>query len=103
MGLLWVGMTAIMLGISYFRPRPEPYVMRLDQHAVDLTPWKYGPRFATFLMAMLVFVYLICSPIGFAGTHGMGWPFAISNSVLILVALGVIRCLSIRAARNDSP
>ncbi len=96
MGLLWLGMTAIILGVSYFVPRPTPYEMRLDKHAVDLTPWKYGPRFATFLLAMLVFVYLLCSPIGVAGRDGMGWPFAAATAGVAAFAIAIILLLTLR-------
>lgn len=98
MGLLWLGMTAIMLTVSYFKPRPTPYEMRLDKRAVDLTPWKYGPQFATFLLAMLVLVYLVCSPIGVAGRHGMGWTFAIAATGVACVAVLIIIGLTKRTA-----
>ena len=90
MGLLALGMLLIMLGVSAVFPRSEPYQLNLHERAVDLEPWKYGPAFAVFLLAMLVFVYLMCSPLGFASHDGMGLPFFAATGALAFVALAVI-------------
>ena len=87
MGLLFVGMAAVMVGISYFKPREVPYKARLDKRAVDLTRWRWGPIFALFTMGCLVFVYILCSPIGLASTEGMGQKFYIAVSLLAAAVL----------------
>jgi solute:Na+ symporter, SSS family len=97
MGLLFLGMTAIMLAVSRFWPRAEPYTLNLDKRAVDLTPWKYGPLFATFLFSLLIFVYLLCSPIGLASPQGMGTTFAGSTGTLAAVTTLAMAVLLLRA------
>lgn len=94
MGLLFAAMIGMMLVLSWFKPRETPYEMRLDKRAVDLTPWKHGPAFAVFLMALLVFIYLLCSPIGVASPDGMGQPFysmTIMVGATALIAVAVIQ------------
>jgi SSS family solute:Na+ symporter len=91
MGILFACMVALILLISRFRPRETPYVMRLNRAVVDLTPWKWGPYLAIGAMGLLVFVYLLCSPIGLAAPEGIGTKFAVSVSCLgvaVAVAIG---------------
>ena len=85
MGLLFLGMTTIMLALSWIWPRAEPFVLNLDKRAVDLTPWKYGPVFSILLFSLLIFVYLLCSPLGLASPHGPGALLAASTCGLVLV------------------
>jgi SSS family solute:Na+ symporter len=87
MGILFVFMVVIMLIISRFKPRETPYFMHLHKKAVDLTPWKWGPILALIIMGLLVFVYILCSPIGLASTTGLGTSFYLWTSVLITVFL----------------
>ena len=96
MGLLFLGMTAIMLAISSLWPRPEPYQLQLHKRAVDLTPWKHGPVFAAFMFSMLIFVYLLCSPLGLASPHGMGASMTIGTGVLILATTLLVAALMLR-------
>lgn len=76
MGIMFWVMVGIMLVVSRFQPRAEPYTIRQDKRAVDLTPWRYGKAFAVVLMGLLVSIYLLCSPIGLASPDGMGTAFA---------------------------
>ncbi len=96
MGILFLMMVALLLTISFFKPRAYPYQMRQDRQTVDLTPWKFGPSFATLLLTLLVFVYLLCSPLGLAAEHGPGALFYTSSVCLGCVALGMIAWLSMR-------
>jgi SSS family solute:Na+ symporter len=96
MGLLFLGMTAIILAVSRVVPRPTPYLPIRHERAVDLTPWRYGPPFATFLFALLVFVYLLCSPIGLASREGLGTPFLICAGLLVVLALTLMCVSSLR-------
>jgi len=100
MGLLAVGMMAIMIGLSYIKPRPEPYYMHLNTRAVDLTPWQYGPACAALLLSLLVFVYLLCSPIGLASPDGMGSPFYVACGALAACATATIFWLAIFGRRR---
>lgn len=91
MGLLFAGMVALMLALSFFRPRETPYTMQLDKRAVDLTPWKFRRPFSVFLLALLIFVYLLCSPLGIASPNGMGLPFfALSAALAAATVSGMV-------------
>ena len=102
MGLLFAGMVVVMLAVSRFIPRPAPYTMRQDKRAVDLAPWRYGPPFATGLMALLVSIYLLCSPIGLASHSGMKAPFYIAMAFVWGTALIVMGALALRGASPRS-
>jgi len=101
MGLLFLCMTAIILALSRFVPRSTTYVPTRHERAVDLTPWRYGRSFAVCLFALLVFVYLLCSPIGLASPQGPGWPFLVSAGGLFLLTLVLLRLFSIRRFWED--
>jgi SSS family solute:Na+ symporter len=100
MGLLFLGMVAIALVVSRFAPRPEPYVMRSHEAAVDLAPWPLARPFSVLLMAMLVLVYLVCSPIGLASAAGPGVPFAASVAAVLLAAGAALVVLRRRRPAN---
>ncbi len=93
MGILFVFMVLIMLTISYFKPRETPYFMNLHKKAVDLAPWKWGPILALVIMGLLVFVYLLCSPVGLAATAGIKPDFYFWTSILISVFLFLLMWL----------
>jgi SSS family solute:Na+ symporter len=95
MGLLFLAMAAIILTVSYIRPRPEPYRLSLHKRAVDTTPWKHGPAFAVFLFSLLVFVYVLCSPIGVASHRGLAGPFYITTGALAIITLILMFRLSV--------
>jgi solute:Na+ symporter, SSS family len=107
MGLLFLGMTAIMLAISARWPRSQPYALQLHARAVDLVPWKQGPLFAVLLLSALVFVYLLCSPLGLASPHGIGLPLAAGSGMLVLATALVVAGLRLsnckRWARGCRP
>jgi SSS family solute:Na+ symporter len=90
MGLLFLAMTAIIVVVSYIKPRPQPYQLNLHKRAVDLTPWKYGPAFAVFLFSLLIFVYVLCSPIGVASHQGLAAPFYVTTGTLATITLMLI-------------
>jgi SSS family solute:Na+ symporter len=98
MGLLFLAMVGIILFLSYLKPRPEAYQLNLHKRAVDVTPWKYGPAFAVFLFSLLIFVYVVCSPMGIASSEGLGRPFYITTGTLgtvavaLMVGLTLYRC-----------
>jgi SSS family solute:Na+ symporter len=100
MGILFVAMVAIILVVSYLKPRPEPYQLNLHRRAVDVTPWKYGPAFAVFLFSLLIFVYVVCSPMGLASPRGPGTPFYITTAALGAVAAGLAIGLTLYRMRN---
>jgi len=100
MGLLFLAMVAIILAVSYLKPRPEVYQLNLHQRAVDVTPWKHGPAFAVFLFSLLIFVYLLCSPIGVASHAGLRGPFYIAVGTLAAVATGAMIGLTLHRMRN---
>ena len=93
MGILFFVMVLLILGVSYFKPRETPYRMRQEAGKVDLTPWDKGPVFAAFLMALLVFIYILCSPIGLASPEGLGVPFAIASGALLAASTTVMLLL----------
>jgi len=90
MGILFVCMAVLMVGLSFIWRREEPYYMRLHKKAVNLTPWRYGPYFATCIMGLLVLVYMVCSPIGLASPEGMGTTFKLYASGLAVAVAGVM-------------
>lgn len=91
MGILFAATVGVILLVSRFAPRPEPYQVRLDKKAVDLKPWKWGPYMAVATMGLLVFVYLLCSPWGLATPEGLGPKFFASALVTAsAVAVGLV-------------
>jgi SSS family solute:Na+ symporter len=96
MGLLFLAMTAIILAVRYVRPRPAPSRLNLHKRAVDTTPWKYGPASAVFLFSLLIFVYVLCSPIGVASHQGLAAPFYITTGTLLIITLILVFRLTVR-------
>lgn len=94
-------MTAIILMVSYAKPRPEPYQLTLHERAVDLTPWKYGPAFAVFLFSLLIFVYVLCSPVGIASHAGLATPFYLTTGTLATVAVTLMIGLTVHQIRME--
>ncbi len=90
MGILFVGMVVVMVTISRFKPRDEPYYMKLDKKAVDLTPWKWGGPFATCTIGLLVSVYLLCSRVGLASPDGIGTPFIMYTGIVVAIVVGIL-------------
>jgi SSS family solute:Na+ symporter len=100
MGLLFLAMVGIILAVSYVKPRPEPFQLNLHKRAVDVTPWKYGPAFAAFLFSLLIFVYVVCSPMGVASQESVGLPFYITIGALTTVAATFMVGLTLQRIRN---
>ncbi len=72
--VLFVVEVAIMLATGYLTPRATAW--RYEQKAlVDLTPWRLAKPAAFLLFSMVVFLYLVFSPIGIVGgLSDLYWP-----------------------------
>lgn len=57
----------LMALLAKFCPRPEPYALRMDQAAVDLTPWKYRYPVIAVTFLIMAGMYALFSPLGLAG------------------------------------
>ncbi|MBN9654986.1 solute:sodium symporter family transporter [Halobacillus sp. GSS1] len=81
--ILFVIEVGIMLAIGYIRPLSKPYSFK---HApkVDMVPWKYAIPTAIILLSLIVFTYIVFSPIGLAYPDAVvsQW-FWITSGVLI--------------------
>lgn len=78
-GVLFVIELGIMLGATWWRPRPEPWSFTARQRT-DLTPWRGAIPTAILLMSLVVVTYLLFSPIGLASG-------ALSSTFWVLIAL----------------
>jgi SSS family solute:Na+ symporter len=78
-GVLFVIELGIMLGATWWRPRPEPWSFTARQRT-DLTPWRGAIPTAILLMSLVVATYLLFSPIGLASG-------ALSSTFWVLIAL----------------
>ena len=72
--VLFVIEVGIMLATGYLMPRATAW--RYEQKAlVDLTPWRLAKPAAFLLFSMVVFLYLVFSPIGIVGgLSDLYWP-----------------------------
>ncbi|MEC3883956.1 solute:sodium symporter family transporter [Halobacillus sp. HZG1] len=81
--ILFVIEVGIMLAVGYIRPLSKPYSFK---HApkVDMVPWKYAIPTAIILLSLIVFTYIVFSPIGLAYPDAVvsQW-FWIASGVLI--------------------
>ncbi|GEN54503.1 solute:sodium symporter family transporter [Halobacillus faecis] len=81
--ILFVIEVGIMLAVGYIRPLSKPYSFK---HApkVDMVPWKYAIPTAIILLSLIVFTYIVFSPIGLAYPEAVvsQW-FWIASGVLI--------------------
>lgn len=64
MGLLFVFEVILMYIISKVKPAEKDYEEPKSEPHVDMKPWDKLPLVSTFLMGLLVFVYIFLSPIG---------------------------------------
>lgn len=99
MGILFVMMALIMVGISFFRPRENPYSPLDDVAKVDLHPWRYSYSFSIVLMALLIFIYVVCSPLGLASAAGPGVPFLLISGG---ITLSMIAALLVQFSLRES-
>lgn len=75
--ILFTVEVAIMLTIAHFNPKLDKWEYeRTDR--VDMTPWKYALPCAITMFSLIVFLYIVFSPIGFVGgLSAMFWPCCI--------------------------
>lgn len=69
-GILFTLEVFIMAGFRYWKPLKEPYVFQKDPK-VDMVPWKYALPVTIILLATMIVIYLIFSPIGLAYPNGI--------------------------------
>ncbi|QHA93456.1 solute:sodium symporter family transporter [Bacillus sp. N1-1] len=92
--ILFLIEVAIMMVVGRIRPLPEAYEFRANPK-VDMVPWKFTIPVSVVLISLVVMVYILFSPIGFAFEGGMvsGWFWpsilatAIAGGVCYLLAL----------------
>jgi SSS family solute:Na+ symporter len=65
LGILFVVTTAIMLLIGKMYPRETPFIL-IDKHQIDIHPWKNRYAYYAVLLLLMVFIYVLFSPLGLA-------------------------------------
>lgn len=88
MGILFVTNILIMLVVSAIKPG-KTYEAKQLKPAVDMKPWKRFPEVATLLIGLMVFTYILLSPLGIVSVEKeigdiVGPKFKYSIVVLIL-------------------
>ncbi|MEO0346603.1 MAG: solute:sodium symporter family transporter [Pseudomonadota bacterium] len=74
--VLFIIEVAIMLGIGYLQPREADWAYT-SKSAVDMTEWPLARPVALLLLATIVLLYLMFSPVGLVnGGNGLFWPLA---------------------------
>lgn len=73
---------AIMLGVGYVTPRPEPWRYQPNQ-VVDMTPWRFALPTAIILAAGIVLTYILFSPLGLVGGIGPEFYLAVGGVVAV--------------------
>ncbi|MEO0616388.1 MAG: solute:sodium symporter family transporter [Pseudomonadota bacterium] len=74
--VLFVIEIAIMLGIGYLQPREAAWEYT-TKSAVDMQEWPLARPVALLLLATIVLLYLVFSPVGLVnGGNGLFWPLA---------------------------
>lgn len=94
--ILFVIEVAIMLLIGYQRPMPQAW-RYTQRNVVDMTPWRFAVPTAIVLVAGIVLVYLMFSPLGLAGE--LGGVFWMSSGIVVLLTI-VLWVISDRAWRR---
>lgn len=72
-GILFAIEVLIMAVFRYWKPLKEPYIFQKDPK-VDMVPWKFALPVTVVLLATMVAVYLLFSPIGLAYQDGVVSP-----------------------------
>lgn len=88
MGILFVIDALIMFAISAMKPG-KTYEAKQLKPAVDMKPWKRFPEVATLLLGLMVFTYILLSPLGIVSVEKeigdiVGPKFKYSMVVLVL-------------------
>ena len=81
--VLFVIEVAIMLAIAAWRPAAPRALAR--RAPVDLTPWRHARPVAATLLAGVVLLYLVCSPLGLAAPTGLRAPFWLGVGATLLL------------------
>ena len=88
-GILFVIETGIMLLFATLQPMRTHHPIRIDLGRVK--PWRHAISTSIVLVASMIFVYLVFSPIGLAYATGIVSPwFWPSTIVLLLVTSGLV-------------
>lgn len=86
-GILFFVEVGIMLTFGRLRPLPSDFSFQSNPK-VSMTPWKYTAPVSAALLGMMVFCYILFSPIGLAAqgsiVSGWFWP--------CVLALGAVTC-----------
>lgn len=88
MGILFVIDALIMFTISAIKPG-KTYEAKQLKPAVDMKPWKRFPEVATLLLGLMVFTYILLSPLGIVSVEKeigdiVGPKFKYSMVILVL-------------------
>ncbi|MGL5427779.1 MAG: sodium:solute symporter family transporter, partial [Cetobacterium sp.] len=93
MGILFMVNTLTMLAISAVKPG-KIYEPKKLKPAVDMKPWKRFPEVATLLLGLMVFTYILLSPIGIVSIQkevgdmvGPNFKYAI---IILLAGMSVV-------------
>nr|WP_070959217.1 solute:sodium symporter family transporter [Hyphomonas sp. Mor2] len=86
---------AIMMTCGYLSPRETPWTFERNEK-VSLTPWRYTLPVSATLLAMVVALYLLFSPIGLAGARLGGTYWALNAALAGALALIWMRALRSR-------
>lgn len=92
---------AIMLLAGRIAPREVPWTI-VNNASVDLTPWRFARPVAFTLMSLVVFLYLVFSPIGLAdGNIGMSFVLAVTVLAIVNVLAWGQNVRSCKSSRSD--
>ncbi|MGL5052122.1 MAG: solute:sodium symporter family transporter [Cetobacterium sp.] len=93
MGILFLVNTLTMLLISAVKPG-KIYKAKRIKPVVDMKPWKRFPEVATLLLGLMVFTYILLSPLGIVSVQkevgdivGPNFKYGI---LLLLVGMGIV-------------
>lgn len=97
-GILFVICCTFMFIMSRVKPRAVEYKLK-NLHVVDMKPWKYRYEVSGALLAVMVCVYILLSPVGLAQKGGC------TSETLIYIGIAVVimTILTILVKRFLSP
>ena len=104
----------LLLLVGWWRPKSDTRNDQAPENTealrpppVDMTPWRFARACSFSLLSCVIFLYLLFSPIGLAGTAGEDGVSTFLALVAILLALNSVvwwRSVSIaRALRSSHP
>jgi SSS family solute:Na+ symporter len=68
--ILFIIEVGIMMVVGKIRPLKEPYQFKPNPK-VNMIPWKYAVPVTVILLSLVVGMYIVFSPIGFAYSEGI--------------------------------